>query len=123
MRSSDQRLNNMPEESKQATEATSLIELGSGSIILTPLPADASSTGLPELIFSSAPVQHAVGTMLQHKIDPNNIRCAISVASIESLDVLARAVEALREYVKNYEMTIDKKQQTFIKELVDEANS
>ena len=122
MRSSDQRLNNMPEESKQATEAPNLIELGSGSIILTPLPADDTGNSLPALVFSNAPAKYTVGEMMQYKINESNIRCVISVASIESLDVLAREVEVLRKHVKNYELSTDKKQQTFIKELVGENN-
>ena len=96
------------------------IELGQGKVLITTVPGECCCTGKPSIVFSRTSAKLKVGQGIVQDLTAENIIAAISVTSIESLDVLARAIEALRKNVNRYELAANKKQQTFLEELIDE---
>ena len=106
--------------SEDSNSSVLCIELGQGKVLITTVPGECCCTGKPSIVFSRTSAKLKVGQGIVQDLTAENIIAAISVTSIESLDVLARAIEALRKNVNRYELAANKKQQTFLEELIDE---
>lgn len=102
------------------SHAIPCINLGSGSVLVTVVPREQCSIGKPSIVFSKPSKDLKVGQSFSQELTQSSMIAVISVASIESLDVLAYAIEVLRKHVKNYELTVDKKQQNFLGVLTDD---